>query len=145
MKYVHIALCVALIGSIAVGNASAQLRSDPKPKLYPNKHLSQVGEAQASRDIASCSSNAGQYAEQSKQPGSGARAGLRGAAKGALLGTVGGAIMGNTGRGAAAGAVVGTTASAMKGINERGARDPVFQQYVNACLEDKGYRVLEWS
>jgi hypothetical protein len=32
----------------------------------------------------------------------------------------------------------------MKGVKERGTRDPAYQQYANTCLEDKGYRVVEW-
>ncbi len=125
--------------------ASTASASEPKPKLYPNKYLSQVGETQANKDIAECSSKATNYVNSSKRTGDGARAGLRTAAKGAVLGTVGGAVMGNTGRGAAAGALVGVTSSTMKGVKERGARDPVFQQYANSCLEDKGYKVLEWK
>jgi outer membrane lipoprotein SlyB len=133
------ALLIAL--SFEVSQASA---ANPEPKLYPNKHLAEVGESKAKQDIAACSSKAAAYVQQSKQQGDGLKAGVRGAARGALLGTAGGAIAGNTGRGAATGAVVGTTASAMKGVRERGSRDPAYQQYVNSCLEDKGYRVVEW-
>ena len=129
---------------LLAGTATAQLRADPKPILYPNKHLTQVGQARANRDISECGAQAAGYAQDSKKTGDGLRAGTRSAAKGAVLGTVGGAIMGNTGRGAAAGAVVGATGSALKGVNQRGARDPVYQQYVNSCIEDRGYKVVEW-
>jgi hypothetical protein len=33
----------------------------------------------------------------------------------------------------------------LKGVSERGARNPEFQQFVNVCLEDKGYRVIFWK
>ncbi len=134
---------IVVFGSFFIG--AAQAVAQPQPRLYPNKYLAEVGETRANQDIAACGSKAATYIQQGKKQGDGLKSGVRGAARGALLGTVGGAIAGNTGRGAATGAVVGTTASAMKGVKERGARDPVYQQYVTACLEDKGYRVLEWK
>ena len=134
----------AVFTALCTTQAFALTGNAPSPVLYPNKYLSQVGEARANQDIAQCSSAATRYVESSKTPGQGGKAVLGSAARGALLGTVGGAIMGNTGRGAAAGAAMGGTASVVRGVRESGARDPAFQQYVNSCLEDKGYRVLEW-
>ena len=43
-----------------------------------------------------------------------------------------------------AGAAMGGTATVVNKVSERGARNPVFQQYVNSCLEDLGYKVIEW-
>ena len=143
MRVLGIVLVVGVC--VVVSTASAQLRAEPKPKLYPNKHLSEVGETKANQDIAECTTSAAGYVHNSRQPGQGAKRMVGGAARGALLGTVGGAIGGNTGRGAGAGAVMGVTASALKGAKEKGANNPAFQQYANACLEDKGYKVLGWS
>lgn len=126
-------------------NAHGLPGREPQPKLYPNKHLSEVGETKARQDIGECTDAAAAYVHNSRQPGQGAKKALGNATKGALLGTVGGAIRGNTGRGAAAGSVVGVTRGAMKGIQERGSGNPAFQQFVTACLEDKGYKVLGWS
>lgn len=140
----RISLCIALLVTVSLESAMA-LGSDPKPRLYPNAHLKKVGQTQANKDIAECSSAAAEYVSSSKERGDGVRSGVRAAAKGAALGTVGGAIAGNTGRGAAAGAAIGGTASVIKGVKERGARDPAFQQYASSCLEDKGYKVVEWK
>ena len=137
-------ILVAISIFIAASTADA-IGREPQPKLYPNTYLQKVGQTKANQDIASCKSAATNYVSSSKERGEGLRKGVKGAAKGALLGTAGGAIMGNTGRGAAAGAVVGGSASAIKGVSESGSRDPAFQQYVNSCLEDKGYKVIEWK
>ena len=100
----RVSLCIALLVTVSLESAMA-LGSDPKPRLYPNAHLKKVGQTQANKDIAECSSAAAEYVSSSKERGDGVRSGVRTAAKGAALGTVGGAIAGNTGRGAAAGAV----------------------------------------
>ncbi len=142
MKAFTIILGVLLFA--VTGVASAQLRAEPRPRLFPNQHLAQVGETRANQDIAWCRSQASNHVRDSRNAGDGLRAGARGATRGALMGTAAGAMMGNTGRGAATGAVVGVTGSAISGVSERGARDPVYQNFVNVCLEDKGYRVLEW-
>ena len=143
MKFVFSTLIIAIAVLIG-GSASAQLRRDLRPVLYPNKHFNQVGQARANQDIAQCSAQATNYLKNSSQTGDGAKNVAGSAVKGAILGTVGGAIMGNTGRGAAAGAVVGGTSSVVNGVDKRGTRDPIFQQYANSCLEDKGYKVIEW-
>ena len=129
---------------VLICNASAQMGSQPSPRLYPNKHLSMVGETKANQDIRECSDKGAVYIHNSQQSGQGARNVVRGAARGALLGTVGGAVGGDTGKGAAVGASLGATGSLVKGAQQRGSANPAFQQYVTACLEDKGYKVLEW-
>ena len=143
MKTTIIFFCAALV--LMTNLASALPRREARPQLYPNKHLAEVGESQANRDIQDCSTAAAGYVHNARQPGQGARRVIGGAAKGAVVGTIGGAVMGNTGRGAAAGSVMGATKSAAGAIREQGTNNPAFQQYVEACLEEKGYKVLGWS
>ena len=124
--------------------AFAQLK-EPEPQLYQNKYLQKVGPVQASADIAQCKQKAQSYISSSAQSGDTLKKGARNAAKGAALGAVGGAVMGkNVGRATGAGAAIGGTATVVNKVSERGARNPAFQQYVNSCLEDLGYKVIEW-
>jgi hypothetical protein len=124
--------------------AFAQLGREPEPQLYQNHYLQKVGATQASKDIALCKGKAQSY--MNNQPkGDGLKSGAKNAAKGAALGALGGAVMGkNVGRATGAGAAIGGTATAMNKVSERGARSPTFQQYANSCLEDLGYKVIEW-
>ncbi len=59
----------------------------------------------------------------------------RGGATGAVVGTVAGAIDGDTGRGAATGALYGATRSGLDADREK-------QQVFKRCLRGRGYRVL---
>ena len=70
---------------------------------------------------------------------------LGGAAAGAALGAIGGAIAGNAGTGAAAGAAVGGTLGVGKTIYDAGKPTSAYKGYVDACLRDKGYEVVDWQ
>ena len=59
----------------------------------------------------------------------------RGGATGAVVGTVAGAIDGDTGRGAATGALYGATRSGLDADREK-------QEVFKRCLRGRGYRVL---
>ncbi len=59
----------------------------------------------------------------------------KGGATGAVVGTVAGAIDGDTGRGAATGALYGATRSGLDADREK-------QQVFKRCLRGRGYRVL---
>ncbi len=66
--------------------------------------------------------------------------------QGAALGAVGGAVMGNNvGRSTGAGAAIGGTATVLnKCLGEGRAQSGVFSSTFNSCLEDLGYKVVEW-
>ena len=70
---------------------------------------------------------------------------LGGAAAGAALGAIGGAIAGNAGTGAAAGAAIGGTVGVGKTIYDAGKPTTAFKGYVDACLREKGYEVVDWQ
>ncbi len=77
-----------------------------------------------------------------------ARSTATGAAAGAAVGAVGGAVSGgNAGRAAAVGAATGATggflASILHPFESRGA-DPVFANFVERCLLDRGYEPIGW-
>jgi len=127
--------------------------STSKPTLYPNEQYQKVGAEQADRDIADCEAKAEQYVKTGGQGAQMAKEGARnvgvGATVGAASGAVGGAIGGNPGEGAAVGAASGATAGllgTMFGWMFRSSEpDPVYRNFVETCLRDKGYNPIGWQ
>ena len=118
--------------------------SGPRPVLYPNEYLSQVGQDQAKEDIAQCrqladehiSSNTGKKIATNTAIGAGV-----GAASGAIIGAVSGAA----GRGTAIGAVSGATGAFFYGLFNSPKPSRAYRNFVNKCLEKKGYEPTGWE
>lgn len=133
-------LCVVLILAILSLFGCAQKR----PVLYPNAHLNQVGAEAAQRDIDLClqaAEAAGVGTDRGEEIG---RSTAAGALMGVAVGAATGAVFGNIGRGAAAGALGGAAAGGVRGGLQSGERDPVFRNFVDRCLRDKGYDPIGW-
>lgn len=130
--------------------ASLSACSSTKPILYPNAHLKSVGQEVAKQDIEACkrlAESAGAR-EGSRKPGQVAERTAVGAGAGAASGAVGGAISGAAGRGAAVGAASGATWGLLSGIFSTTGRSRPSQAYlnfINRCLQEKGYEVTGWQ
>jgi outer membrane lipoprotein SlyB len=134
-------LALALAGLLALGGCA----SSQSPVLYPNARLKQVGREQADRDIAECRRLAGEYV-QSTAAKDVAKGTAVGGVAGAAIGAVGGAVSGRgAGVGAAVGAATGATAGAVHGAVKQTAPSPVYKQYVDRCLRERGYDVIGWQ
>ena len=128
--------------------------STSRPTLYPNDQYNKVGAAVADQDIANCEAQAQEYVKTGGSNG-GQRAGEAarntgvGAAVGAASGAVGGAIGGNVGEGAAVGAASGATAGLLGTMFgwmfQHNEPDPVYRNFVEKCLRDKGYEPIGWQ
>jgi hypothetical protein len=132
-----------LVGILAVvGCASAA-----RPVLYPNAHLSAVGQAQADADIAECRrmAEAAGASEGSGQGEEAARSGVVGGAIGGATGAAGGAILGSPGTGAAVGAATGATAGFMRSLFKRSEPSPAYRGFVDRCLRERGYDPVGWE
>ncbi|MFN8390725.1 MAG: hypothetical protein U0136_10580 [Bdellovibrionota bacterium] len=117
----------------------------PKPQLYPNKYLNSVGPEQAKSDVNACRLQA-EDALEGQNEGRPGGAAVKGAAKGAAKGALAATIMnGKAGRGAGAGAALGGIGAAGAAARERREGSPEYRAYVEACLEDKGYKVIGWK
>ena len=116
-----------------------------RPVLYPNETLQKAGPTGADRDIAECMQLADGYVKSGGKSREVARDAAIGGGTGAAAGAVGGAIYGSAGRGAAAGAATGVTAGLLHGLFSNGGPSPVYQNFVNTCLSDRGYRVIGWE
>lgn len=118
-----------------------------KPILYPNAHLQQVGKEVADRDINECremAKDAGAIASQGKS-GQVAGSTAVGGAIGSAAGAVGGAVVGHPGRGAMVGAASGATAGFLRGLFRRSAPNNAYKQFVQRCLQERGYDPMGWE
>ncbi|HSA61686.1 MAG TPA: glycine zipper family protein [Nitrospiraceae bacterium] len=125
--------------------------SSAHPVLYPNAHLQSVGKEVAEQDIEDCkqlAESAG--AEQgSDKAGRVATSTAVGAGVGAASGAVGGAIAGAAGSGSAIGAASGAVWGLLMGLFYAafGSSEPdqAYTNFVNRCLQEKGYEVTGWQ
>ena len=118
----------------------------PRPVLYPNAHLEEVGVEASKRDIEECMQLADEADLDSSKSAEVAKKTAGGAAVGTATGAVGGAIGGGgAGRGALIGLGVGAVGGFFAGLF--GARDPepVYVNYVNLCLSERGYQTVGWK
>ncbi|MGD9852279.1 MAG: glycine zipper family protein [Nitrospirales bacterium] len=118
--------------------------SGPKPVLYPNQHLKEVGDDQASLDIEECQVLAEEYVASN---GAATVAGntVVGAGVGGATGAVGGAIRGGAGIGAAVGAAMGATVGFFRGLFQASEPSPTHKAFVNRCLAERGYESIGWD
>lgn len=132
------AVAVLLLALPLVGCAAT------RPVLYPNAHLTRVGQAQAEQDIAACRELAHQHVASG---GAGTVAGSTavGGGAGAAIGAAGGAVRGSAGAGAAVGAATGATAGFIHGLFKASEPSPTYKNFVNHCLRERGYEPVGWQ
>jgi len=123
--------------------------SSAGPVLYPNAHLQSVGKETAEQDIEACrqlAESAGAE-EGSGKAGRVATNAAVGAGIGAASGAVGGAISGAAGQGSLIGAASGAVWGLLMGLFNMGSSPPsqAYTNFVNRCLQEKGYEVTGWQ
>ena len=133
-------LSLTLISILLVGSGC----SGPRPVLYPNNHLKQVGQDQAEGDIEECQQLAEDYVPENEAATVAGNTAV-GAGVGGATGAVGGAIRGSAGTGAAIGAAVGATAGLLRGLFQASQPTPTFKAFVNRCLHERGYESIGWE
>ena len=140
-----LAALVLLSACAATGPNSPSAR----PVLYPNATLNRVGEAQGRAEADSCMARAAQagLSPDQKTNEVGRRAG-EGAAVAGVASVVGALITGRGGdalRAGATGAAVGGSAGAVSGAFHNDKASPVYRQFVQRCLGEKGFDVIGWN
>ena len=140
------AIChtIVVLGVLA---AVAGCAGQPRPILYPNDHLSAVGQAQADADLAECRrlADAAGAAAGSGQGERAARDAAVGGAIGGATGAAGGAVLGRPGTGAALGAATGATANFMRSLFRRDQPSQAYRGFVDRCLQERGYEPVGWQ
>ena len=137
--------------SIIGGSLLLAACSTAHPVLYPNAHMQSVGKEVAAQDIEACrqlAETAGAE-EGSGKAGRVATGTAVGAGVGAASGAVGGAISGAVGRGSMIGAASGAVWGLLTGLFHAavGPSQPnqAYSNFVNRCLQEKGYEVTGWQ
>ena len=136
-------------GCLVAGYVFVIACSSARPVLYPNAHLQSVGKDQAEQEIKDCE----QLAESAgAEQGSGRASRVAtstgvGAGIGAASGAVGGAISGAAGSGSLIGAASGAVWGLLSGLFNAGSSAPsqAYSNFVNRCLQEKGYEVTGWQ
>ena len=125
--------------------------SSAHPVLYPNAHLKSVGKETADQDIEDCKQLA-ESAGAEEGSGTSGRVATNTAATagiGAASGAVGGAISGSAGTGSLIGAASGAVWGLLSGLFNAatGSSQPnqAYTNFVNRCLQEKGYEVTGWQ
>jgi hypothetical protein len=118
--------------------------SGPRPVLYPNDHLNQVGNAQAEQDIEECKQFAEEYVSEHDAATVAGNTAV-GAGSGGAIGAVGGAVRGGAGIGAAIGAATGAVFGLIRGLFQASQPTPAYINFVNRCLAERGYDAVGWE
>jgi hypothetical protein len=122
--------------------------SGPRPILYPNAHLKDVGQEAAEQDIAECramAEAAGATPGKSKAAET-VKNSAAGAGVGAASGAVGGAVVGSAGGGAAIGAAGGAAAGLLRSLLFGSSKpNQAYVNFVNKCLRERGYTPAGWE
>ena len=140
------ALVLGLAGCASSGPNSASAR----PVLYPNATLNRVGDAQGRMEVNACLSRAQASGLSPSQNTNevGRRAG-EGAATAGVASVVGALITGRGSEGVlragAAGAAVGGSAGAVSGAFHNDRPNGVYRNFVQRCLNEKGFDVIGWN
>lgn len=123
--------------------------SGAQPVLYPNAHLQSIGKEAAQRDVEACRelAEAAGAEEGSGTAGQVATSTGVGAGIGAASGAVGGAISGAAGSGSLIGAASGAVWGLLSGLFRAGSSAPnqAYINFVNRCLQERGYEVTGWQ
>ena len=137
-------LFAVMTGCASTGPNSLSAR----PVLYPNATLTRMGEAQARAEADGCIVRAAQagLTPDQKTNEVGRRAG-EGAAVAGVASAVGALITGrsNVLRAGATGAALGGSAGAVSGAFHNENINPVYRQFVQRCLSEKGFDVIGWN
>lgn len=124
-----------------------------RPVLYPNEQFKRDGNATAEREINACLRQADDYVAADARMTNGfqgtATSTASSATIGATTGAVGGAIAGRAGPSAAIGAAGGGAAALTQGLihglSSKPTPSPLYKDFVNRCLREKGYDLIGWQ
>jgi hypothetical protein len=128
--------------------------SSAQPVLYPNAHLESVGKEGSEQDIEACqqfAESAGVKKGGNSKVGRVATGTAVGAGAGAASGAIGSVISGaSAGLGSMIGAASGAVWGLLTGLFSAVAGpshqpNQAYANYVNRCLQEKGYEVTGWQ
>lgn len=140
------AAVLALLSACASTSPSS---ASARPVLYPNAMLNRVGDAQGRVEVDACMARAQASGltptlasnEVGRRAGEGAAVAGVASAVGALISGRGSDVL----RAGATGAAVGGSAGAVSGAFQNDRPNGVYRQFVQRCLNEKGFDVIGWN
>jgi outer membrane lipoprotein SlyB len=135
-------LRILLVGGVVASSLACAAK---RPVVYPSARLEAEGAAAVQQDIDDCLQKAAAAGYASNQGDKVAGSTAVGAAAGAAVGSAVGAVAGRAGAGAAMGAAGGGTGGLIRGLFRSRDLDPVQRRFVDKCLQEKGYEVIDWQ
>ena len=127
---------------VSIGCAATGTR---EPVVFPGS--TNASAAQMRADRSECMAMASEYDSDRAGYSDTVKSGAIGAGVGAGTGALAGVITkGKVGRATAAGAAVGGVLGVLKGLYDRNqTTNPSYEQFVEHCLERKGYEIAGWG
>ncbi len=129
-----ILFCFLIIGCVS-----------PRPVLYQNNHLQNVGKIQAELDVSECQEIAEQYVSSTSTAEGVVESTVIGAGVGAASGAVAGAIRGSAGSSSMVGAAAGATIGLIRGLFQKKQPNHAYKAFVDRCLAERGYDSVGWD
>lgn len=116
-----------------------------RPVLYPNAHLKSVGAGVAEQEVDDCIRLAETSGADNEKGPRVAKETAEGAAVGGAAGAGWGLVRGDVAERAAAGAVAGAAATAARGAIRSGEPEQLHRNFVQQCLQERGFQVIGWN
>jgi hypothetical protein len=139
-------LLAAILAGFLMATLASCSSSPKRPVLYPNQHFNRVGTHVSQQDINACMQLARTSDVNETRDGEVGRKAAGGAAIGGASTAAYGLFRdGDVGERALAGAAAGAAAGAVRGGIQSTEQSPLFMNFVNKCLSDKGYSVIGWQ
>jgi outer membrane lipoprotein SlyB len=135
--------CTAVLLLVILAGCAST--AEVQPVLYPNARLQQAGRAAADQEIQECRQLARDHGVRETRDGEVARKSAGGAAIGGAAGGAWGLVSGDAVERALAGAAAGAATGAVRGTLQSGETSPLFKNFVQKCLRDRGYEVIGWQ
>lgn len=115
------------------------------PVLYPNAHYQNAGEAQAARDIAYCLQLADNTGLKTAAGAEVAKETVVSAGVGAATGAAWEAAKDDAAGTAGASAAASGTAGLLRSLMASRDPNPVYKNFVEQCLRERGYQPIGWQ
>jgi uncharacterized membrane protein len=107
--------------------------------------MQSVGQVQADQDIATCKQLAHSSGVAENKDSEVGKKAVGGAAVGGAAAGAWGLVRGDAGQRALAGAAAGAAAGTVRGGMQATETSPIFKNFVNRCLRERGYEVIGWQ
>ena len=135
-------IALASLATLVIAGCSS---APSQPILYPNNTYVSAGKAQVDVDIEQCMQMATNQGVKTTADGKIIEQSASAAAVGGASAGAWGIVRGDFGERLLAGAAAGAAGGAVNGMINSNRTNPVFKNFTQHCLRNKGYEVVGWQ